>query len=118
MRRFRLDDQANQEEVVAGDLIDIRKYNGPLEKDAPLTLALIRRMKPDRSKVEFFAVINGYEIALPFPDALDDIKRNDVEDKSLQIDCGFFVVGLTGTSGEMTVESAEFVFDSGLGKSD
>lgn len=118
VRRFRLDDQANQEEVVAGDLIDIRKYNGPLEKDAPLTLALIRRMKPDRSKVEFFAVINGYEVALPFPDALDDIKRNDVEDKSLQIDCGFFVVGLTGTSGEMTVESAEFVFDSGLGKSD
>ncbi len=116
VRRFKLDDQARQEEVVAGDLIDVRRYNGPLDKDAPLTLALVRRLSTDRSNIVFVAVINGYEVELTLPEGLDDVRRNDLEDKSLQIDCGFFVWALSDVAGEFSVDSAQFVFDSGLGK--
>jgi tetratricopeptide (TPR) repeat protein len=116
VRTFKLDDQANQEKVVVGDLIDIRKYNGPIAADAALNLALVRRLSKDRSSMLYVAVINGYEFELPIPEDIGEVRRTDLDDKTLKIGCDFFMWGVQETGGEFSVESVEFVFDSGLGK--
>lgn len=116
VREFKLDDQQNQERVLAGDLIDIRRYNGPVAADAPLNLALVRRVTKDRSSFVFVAVINGYEFELPIPEDVSAVRRVDVDDKTLRMGCDFFMYGVQETGGEVRVESVEFVFDSGLGK--
>ncbi len=116
VRTFKLDDQANQEKVVVGDLIDIRKYNGPIAADAALNLALVRRLSKDRSSMLYVAVINGYEFELPIPEDVGEVRRTDLDDKTLKIGCDFFMWGVQETGGEFSVESVEFVFDSGLGK--
>jgi hypothetical protein len=116
VRRFKLDDQARQEEVIAGDLIDIRAYNGPIAADAPLELALLRRLSKDRSSLVFLAVINGYEYELPIPEGASEVRSTNLDDKTLKIGCDFFMFGVQETGGEMSIEGVEFVFDSGLGK--
>lgn len=118
VRKFKLDDQARQEEIIAGDLIDIRSYNGPIGADAPITLALLRRQSKDRSSMVFIAVINGYEYELPIPETASDARAVNLDDKTLKIGCDFFMYGVQETGGEMAVESVEFVFDSGLGKAE
>ncbi len=116
VRKFKLDDQAKQEEVIAGDLIDIRTYNGPIGAESPLNLALLRRMSKDRSSIVYVAVVNGYEIELPLPESASDARSPNLDDKTLKIGCDFFMFGVQETGGEMAVEGVEFVFDSGLGK--
>ncbi|MCL4730475.1 MAG: hypothetical protein KJ044_08595, partial [Planctomycetes bacterium] len=113
-RRFRLDNAARPEEQKDYGLIDVRSYGGiPLNKDEKLTLALRRQLSDDLSYVEYFAVINGYEVKLNV--TLGDLTAQDIKEGPFKQRCGFFVQAVAGVKGTVQVRRVRFVYDSGLG---
>lgn len=113
-RRFRLDNAAKPEEQKDYTLIDVRSYGGiPLNKDEKLTLALRRQLSDDLSQVDYFAVINGYEVKLAV--TLGELTSQDVKDGQFKQRCGFYVQAVAGVKGTVQVRRVKFVYDSGLG---
>lgn len=113
-RRFRFDNAAKPEEQKDYALIDVRSYGGiPLNKDERLTLALRRQLSEDLSEVEYFAVINGYEVKLAV--TLGDLTAHDMKGGQFKQRCGFFVQAVAGVKATVQVRRVRFVYDSGLG---
>lgn len=113
-RRFRFDNAAKPEEQKDYVLIDVRSYGGiPLNKDETLSLALRRQLSQDLSSVEYWAVINGYEVKLNI--TLGDLTSQDIKQGQFKQRCGFFVQAVKGVKGTVQVRRVRFVYDSGLG---
>lgn len=114
-RRFKLEDKDRQEEPKDSGTIDVNQYGGiPLQADDRLTLTLRRKLTANLSDVEYYAVINGYEIKLTV--TLDDLTKKDFNNQALSMNCGFFTHGFRGATGAMEVERVKFIFDGGLGR--
>ncbi|MBX3475710.1 MAG: hypothetical protein KF754_15170 [Planctomycetes bacterium] len=113
-RRFRLDNAAKPEEQKDYALIDVRSYGGiPLNKDEKLTLALRRQLSTDLSAIEYWAVINGYEVKLNV--TIGDLTSQDVKQSQFKQRCAFFAQAVAGVKATVQVRRVRFIYDSGLG---
>lgn len=103
------------EKLEASGFIEPEKYGGlPLSPNGSLTIALRRQLASDSSKVEFVAVINGYENVIPIENP-KELTRKDFSTKSVLLQCGAFLVVPEGVKAEYSIERVRFVYDSGLG---
>ncbi len=102
-------------------VVSPRFYGGEkLNPEQPVELELLRRVPVQNgSQVEYFLVVNGYELRLDISlvgevqDGLDNPDFiEDAEDAALRI--GFFVYGRKGTKGKLEVEASEWILDGNL----
>lgn len=114
-RRFKTEGAQQLEETKDSGTIDVNQYGGlPLLAEDRLNLALRRKLTPNMSDVEYFAVVNGYEIKLNV--TLDDLTKKDFTNPALSMACGFFTHGFRGAKGNTQIERVKFIFDGGLSR--
>jgi len=113
-RRFKLDNASKPEEQVDYALVDVRSYGGiPLNKDEKLTLALRRQRSDDDSMIEYFAVINGYQVKLAI--TMAELNSDDLKQGQFKQRCGFYAQAVAKVKASVQVRRVKFVYDSGLG---
>jgi hypothetical protein len=115
-RKFQHDNQAEPEARIDFGFVDVGDYGGvPLNAEDGLKLGIRRQLAEDGSRVRYFAIINGHEVALPLQNS-DPMATNDIKKTSLKAACGFYAITSAGTKAETQIESVRFIFDSGLGE--
>ncbi|MDC1142201.1 hypothetical protein OAU50_03850 [Planctomycetota bacterium] len=96
-------------------IIDPASYGGlPLGKDERLKLAIRRDTTPDKSKLRYWVVINGTEVALDVTEkklTSHDLRSRD----KYKLRCGFFTQASTGVKGSVEIERVRLIYDGGLG---
>jgi tetratricopeptide (TPR) repeat protein len=121
-RLYDTENKTSPEKRLTSGTVDVASYGGvPLKAGERLTLALRRQVTKDRSDVEYIGIINGYEVRLPIvtdspPQGISELTDVSFNQPRYAVHCGFFTRALTGGKGVVEVESAKFIFDSGLGK--
>ncbi|MEZ5993321.1 MAG: tetratricopeptide repeat protein [Planctomycetota bacterium] len=119
--KYDLENRNEKDKRMEYGLIDVSLYGTvPLDPDQKLTLALRRQLSQDRSEVEYWAVINGYEVRLPVnkdkdsKKHIDELNKVDFNQGRYAITCGFFTRALLGGKATVEVERVKFIYDGGL----
>ncbi|MCC7507916.1 MAG: hypothetical protein IT464_00905 [Planctomycetes bacterium] len=115
-REFKTDNAAEPEKRKQFGYVDVGDYGGvPLNLEQPLVLGIRRQLADDGSDVQYFALINGFEVKLPM-DRTDAMARNDFKNNDLEATAGFYVNAFRGSQASVEIERVKFIFDSGLGE--
>ncbi|MHC4839731.1 MAG: hypothetical protein ACYTDT_02070, partial [Planctomycetota bacterium] len=114
-RSYKRENNRLTEKQVDYGIIDPASYGGiQLGKDERLKLAIRRDTTPDRSKIKYWVVINGTEVALDVSEK--KLTSNDLRSRQKnKLRCGFFTQASLGVKGSVEVERVRLVYDSGLG---
>lgn len=119
--KYDLDNRDEKDKLMEFGIIDVSEYgNVPLDPEQKLTLSLRRQVSSDKSDVEYWAVINGYEVRLPVnrdkdkKKHIEELNKTDFNVGRNAILCGFFTRAYKDGKASIEVERVKFIYDSNL----